>query len=186
MTTVYSIGHSSLPIQALLDRLAEHRIDVVVDVRSKPYSPRFPEFDLPVLRQSLEATGVRYVHLPQLGGRPERSEFYDAEGRVLYGRLAESDDFRSGLDRLVSSAGMHRVAVLCSEEDPLRCHRWRLIGTTLEGVGIEMTHIRRDGRLETHRDVTLRDEAEHPEAYQLPLLAADEDHWRSTRPVRSR
>lgn len=185
MTSVYSIGHSSQPVADLLGRLVENEIDAVVDVRSAPYSRRFPDFDLPALRDKLAAAGLRYIHMPELGGRPGDRSFYDADGRVLYSRLAASEAFRAGLERLIKGAEARKVAVLCSEEDPLRCHRWRLIGITLEESGVPMLHIRADGRLETHHDVLLRDEAEHPEAYQLELLGADEtDRWRSTRPVR--
>ena len=185
MTSVYSIGHSSQPVAGLLGRLAEHEINAVVDVRSVPYSRRFPDFDLPTLRERVAATGLRYIHMPELGGRPGGRSFYDADGRVLYSRLAASDAFRAGLERLIKGAATRRVAVLCSEEDPLRCHRWRLIGIMLEKSGVPMLHIRADGRLETHHDVLLRDEAEHPETYQLELLGAeDTDRWRSTRPVR--
>ena len=182
---LYSIGHSTHPLPLVLGLLDSNGIDVVADVRSSPYSRRSPDFDLPNLRDALGLAGVRYVHTPELGGRPQDRSNYDADGHVLYRRLAESQGFRAGVERLIAEASKYRVALLCSEEDPLRCHRWRLIGSALEERGIEVVHLRGDGRPETHRDVLLRDEAEHPEMYQLELLETEEDHWRSTKPVRT-
>ena len=182
---LYSIGHSTHPLTLVLGLLGSNGIEAVVDVRSSPYSRRSPDFDLPNLRDALGMAGVRYVHTPELGGRPQDRSLYDADGHVLYRQLAGSQAFRAGIERLLVEVSEGPVALLCSEEDPLRCHRWRLIGSALDERGVEMIHLRGDGRLETHRDVLLRDEAEHPEMYQLELIESEEDYWRSTKPVRT-
>ena len=185
MAPLYSFGHSTQPLSHVLSLLEANGIQVVVDVRTSPYSRHAPDFDLPNLRDALGMAGVDYLHTPELGGRPQDRSYYDAEGHVLYRQLAGSQAFRAGIERLIAGSGRRQVAVLCAEEDPLRCHRWRLIGTALEERGIEMVHLRGDGRIESHRDVLLRDEAEHPEMYQLELLESAADHWRSTKPVRT-
>lgn len=185
MVEVLSIGHSSHAISRLRELLHAHGVETVVDVRSTPYSQRFPDFALPALRQAVREEGMKYLHMPELGGRPADQRFYDDSGHVLYRRVAESEGFSRGLKRLLKGAEQYRVAVLCSEEDPVACHRWRLIGRAIHQAGSSMLHIRGDGRLETHEQVLRRDEAKHPEAYQLRLLDSDEDQWRSTKPVRS-
>ena len=167
----------------LFELLSDNDIEVVVDVRSSPYPRYHTQFDLPVLRESLAVNRIKYVHIPQLGGRPKARTFYDEDGHVLYARLAESPDFRDGLRRLLTGAEGYRVAVLCSEEDPVSCHRWRLIGRAVEEVGQAMEHLRGDGRIESHRDVLIRDEALHPERYQMQLIESADDQWRSTKPV---
>ncbi|MGI8999102.1 MAG: DUF488 domain-containing protein [Candidatus Limnocylindria bacterium] len=186
MPKLYSIGHSSHALDHLLLLLREHQIEVVVDVRSTPYSHYSPQFAGPALERALRSIRIRYLHMPQLGGRPLDRTFYDEAGHVLYQRVAASETFTQGLNRLLEGAAKYEMAVLCSEEDPIACHRWRLIGRAVEEHGSPMLHIRGDGRTETHRGVLLRDEAEHPEAYQLRLLEAGEDQWRSTKPVRTR
>jgi uncharacterized protein (DUF488 family) len=100
----------------------------------------------------------------ELGGRPEGDEFYDAEDRVLYERVAASPRFLEGIDRLEQAAKRSRIAILCSEEDPTDCHRRLLIGRVLAARGIDLHHVRGDGRVEREADLRQR----HPE--QVPLF----------------
>lgn len=114
---------------------------------------------------------MEYVYLGQeLGGRPEGAENYDAAGHVLYGRLATSEPFREGLERLTALANQRRIAVMCAEEDPGKCHRHLLVGRVLEERGAEVRHIRKDGSI-----------VSSPGQLTLPEHEAD---WRSPRPVR--
>ncbi len=67
------------------------------------------------------------------------------QGHVLYGRLAASPAFQEGIDRVLARAQTQRIALLCSEEDPSRCHRHLLIGRVLRERGVAVSHIRGDG-----------------------------------------
>jgi hypothetical protein len=85
----------------------------------------------------------------RLGGRPDDPALYDAEGRVDYERVRATAAFRAGLDSLLREAGCCPVAMLCSEADPLDCHRGLMIAPALVERGVAPLHIHRDGRFET-------------------------------------
>jgi len=151
---VWTIGHSTHPVDALLELLRGHGIEALADVRSAPYSRHNPQFRRENLRASVEQAGLRYVFLgAELGGRPPEPEFHDASGHVRYDLVRQTKRFRGGLDRLLTGAASYRVAIMCSEEDPARCHRRRLITPALVAAGVEVRHIRGDGRVVAEGDL---------------------------------
>ncbi len=152
---VFTIGHSNHSPEAFLDLLRKHCVDEVVDVRSSPASRHYPQFNHGVLSGALERAGIDYVFLGgELGGRPADRSCYDEDGRVNYGRLAETDLFDDGMGRVVRAADERRVALMCSEKEPLDCHRTLLIAGALEERGVAVEHILADGSAEKH-DETL-------------------------------
>jgi uncharacterized protein (DUF488 family) len=146
---VWTVGHSNHPVDRLIGLLRAARIEVLADVRSQPYSRHNPQFGRENLKTSLEQeAGLRYVFLgAELGGRPPEPEFRDGHGHVRYELVRASERFRGGLDRLLTGAASYRVALMCSEEDPVRCHRRRLITPALMQAGVEVRHLRGDGRV---------------------------------------
>lgn len=178
---VWTIGHSTLAPERFLELLDQNAIGVVADVRSQPYSRFSPHFSREELEATLLKAGVNYVFLGrELGGRPHGADYYDAEGHALYWRMAESEPFAQGLERLLVWARRYRVAMLCSEEDPSVCHRRLLVSRVLHERGVEVRHVRADGRVET--EAALRaGESRHRQA---SLLDPHEDPtWRSPQSV---
>jgi uncharacterized protein (DUF488 family) len=176
---IATIGHSNHSFEAFLQLLKRYDVDAVADARSHPYSSFSPQFDQPKLKDALEAAGIRYVYLgKELGGRPEGNEFYDSNGRALYWKIAESDFFERGLERLESGVNSFRnLALLCSEEDPSICHRHLLIARVLEERGIKVGHIRGDGSIQSERELREAEQAAQP---QLALFAEmQQDTWKS-------
>lgn len=168
--SLFSIGHSNHSIERFLDLVAQNDIQIVADVRSSPYSKYSPWFNKDDLNNALETQGVRYVFLGQeLGGRPADEHLYDDQGYALYDRFLEMDYVQRGLARLMSLIEEgHRVAVLCSEEDPRECHRHRLIAWEMDrSFGIVALHIRGDGSVESELDLRRED--------QPGLFDADEE-----------
>lgn len=154
--TVFTIGHSTHPIEAFIGLLRQHQIEALVDVRSSPYSRFNPQFNKPALEQSLRETGIKYVFLGrELGARSDDPSCYEG-GRVIYARLADTELFRSGLDRVLRGAEQYRVALMCAEKDPLECHRTLLVARALHERGVAIVHILADGRLEPHEDAMTR------------------------------
>ncbi len=144
--TIWTVGHSTHELPVLLDLLRGPGIEVVADIRTQPFSRWNPQFNRERLRAALADAGLSYVFLgAELGGRPPEAEFYDGAGQVRYGAVARTERFNSGLERLLDGAGEHRVAILCSEENPARCHRRLLVGRVLVGRGVEVVHLRGDG-----------------------------------------
>jgi uncharacterized protein (DUF488 family) len=146
---IYTIGHSNLDPSHFRQLLSQHEIEVLVDVRSWPHSRYVQWADAAALPEMLGEAGAKYLFLgKELGGRPEGDEFYDSEGHVIYGRVAEQDSFRQAIQRLERGAEEYRVAIMCSEEDPTNCHRRLLVSKVLIERGMTIAHIRKDGRIE--------------------------------------
>ena len=179
LTRVYSIGHSNHTFEHFASLLRQHEVDCIVDVRSSPWSRYAPQFNREVLGPALAAHGVEYVFLgAELGGRPDGDEFYDDEGHVLYGAVAETSRFKAGIEALEAHAQARLVAIMCSEEDPSDCHRRLLVARVLQGRDAPVGHIRSDGRVKSEADL-------EPAAFQQKLFA-EEEPWRSTQSVSHR
>jgi uncharacterized protein (DUF488 family) len=181
MRTFYTIGHSSHSPEHFVGLLRQHGIQVAADTRSAPYSRYTPQFDREALRDLLAVAGVKYLYLGDaVGGRPRDESCYDAEGRVLYGRVAEQAEFREAVERLQRGADEFRVALLCSEEDPAHCHRRLLISRVLIGEGAEIRHIRGDGAVETDEEVAMRSGKALIELQPALFGELEDASWRST------
>lgn len=180
---LFTIGHSSHPVEVFLDLLRKHDIEVLVDVRSNPYSRVVSHFDSPALKDALSRTHVKYLYLGrELGGRPENPEFYDDRGHVLYFRVAESVLFQEGIERLEAGIAKYRVAIMCSEENPTGCHRRLLIGRVLTSDGYVLHHIRADGRLEVEEVVSSEPGVDGCTQREL-FEAAEASRWKSIRSI---
>jgi hypothetical protein len=154
---LFSIGHSNHDLATFLRLLEGAGVTLVADVRSHPFSRRQPQFDRPELEQGLRERGIVYVFLgDRLGGRPTRLDLYDVGGRVDYDKVRATAAFRAGLEALLRRLEQHTVAMLCSEADPIVCHRGLMIAPALLEQGIEPGHIRRDGTVETSAELEQR------------------------------
>ena len=173
---LWSIGHSNHSTERLIELLEGESIDLVVDVRSQPYSRYSGNFNKDALKTALEAAGIRYRFAGEsLGGRPPEGSMYDAEGHVLYSEMAESERFRTGLDHLLNLADENHVAMMCSEESPIDCHRRLLITRVAEDMGAEIRHIRGDGSCIEERSLAAKLESLEPPT----LFGEEEKPWRS-------
>jgi uncharacterized protein (DUF488 family) len=140
-----------MSLDAFVALLARHGVTAVADVRSVPFSRFTPQFNRDSLEASLRAVDIRYVFLGrELGARSDDPRCYE-NGRVRYDRLARSDIFRQGIQRVLKGAREHRIALMCAEKEPLDCHRTLLVARALDGVGVVVQHILPDGTLESHR-----------------------------------
>jgi len=186
-STAYTVGHSNHSLEAFLDLLKRHGIEVVVDVRSSPYCRYATHFNKEPLQEELRAGRFRYLFLGDvIGGRPDGGAFYDAEGRVLYDRLAESDRFKRGIERLRDGIKTYRVALMCGEEDPAGCHRRLLIGRVLDGEGIGVLHIRGDGRLQSEEELADEEEFRKTKGQKTLFDMEEPDEWKSIQSVSPR
>jgi uncharacterized protein (DUF488 family) len=153
---LYTVGHSNHPIDKFLDLLTGTGISAVADVRSQPFSRRFPQFNKERLAASLSERGIAYVFLgKELGARSDDESCYE-DGRVQYPRLAATPLFKQGIDRVLTGAEKFRVALMCAEKEPLDCHRTLLVSRALERRGASIAHILADGGVETHGEAMMR------------------------------
>jgi uncharacterized protein (DUF488 family) len=185
---VYTIGHSIHGLEKFISLLNATRIEVLVDIRSEPYSRKVPHFNKDNLEKEIKKRGLKYLFLgKELGGRPSERQFYDLEGFVLYSKIAESPDFKVGLERLLNGLEKFRVALMCSEENPMNCHRRLLVGRVLASVGVEVLHIRGDGSIQSEEEILMNEYARNGDMNQQSLFASEEaPEWKSTQSVLQR
>ncbi len=165
-----------------MELLRGSRIEVVADVRSVPYARYTSHFSQAALRSLLARAGLEYAFLGrELGGRPPEREWYDNDGHVLYGKLARTPRFDSGLARLREVAGAQRTTMMCSEENPAECHRRLLVARALleRDPTATVAHIRGDGTIVDEADLDRAADSHQ----QLGLFGEEEQPWKSARSV---
>lgn len=154
--TVFTVGHSTHPIEAFIALLKQHGITALADVRSAPYSRFNSQFNKDALERALKEQGIKYVFVgKELGARSEDSSCYK-NGRVRYPLLARTALFRQGIERVLKGSQDYRIALMCAEKEPLECHRTLLVARALDDMGVPIQHILADGRLEPHGEAMLR------------------------------
>jgi len=151
---IFTVGHSTHPLEAFLELLSAHEIRALADVRSFPGSRRYPQFNQAALRQALASTGIEYHWIGELGGRRRGVKdsphiAWEHPAFRSYADYAETGDFSRGLDELIALARRLRTAYMCAEGLWWRCHR-RLISDRLLLAGWRVTHILPDGKLSGH------------------------------------
>ena len=150
---LFTLGHSNQEMSDFLGTLLRHEIKVVCDVRSRPGSFRFPQFNREPLEARLTVAKIRYEFCgEQLGGRPLDPQFYLPNGLVDYSKRRRAPAFLAAIDKAVALSRERKTAILCAEEDPLHCHRFLLICPALVARGVAPVHLRRAGAAETQRD----------------------------------
>ncbi|MEP7357306.1 MAG: DUF488 domain-containing protein [Anaerolineales bacterium] len=144
---VLTIGHSTRTLEAFVSLLQAHGVTRVVDIRTVPRSRHNPQFNRDTLPASLGALGINYAHLPGLGGlRRARADSPDTNAGWRnssfrgYADYMQTPEFRAALEALVQVARDERVALMCAEAVPWRCHR-SLIADALTVRGIPVEHI---------------------------------------------
>lgn len=171
--TLYTIGHSNLPKEDFLAHLRQHNITVLVDVRSKPASRFVPHFNKKALDAYLKENGIEYrFEGDALGGRPKDQSVYRAQSLpenkpkgkdfmqlVDYEAVMKTEWYQAGVRHLLeivteTTSKRGNVAIMCSEGNPMECHRHHLIARSLldpivkviSGI-TSIQHIERDGSL---------------------------------------
>jgi uncharacterized protein (DUF488 family) len=190
---IYTIGHSNLSIEALIDLLQQHGITALADVRSHPYSRYLPHFSQSALKTALLQHNIRYVFLgKELGARPNNPDCY-VDGKALYERIVATELFSVGIQRLVKGAETYKIALMCAEKDPITCHRAILVCQNLRDFQLEIAHILNDGSLESHNHLEERlldlhglSDAEQNKPKQLSLFDAIESIDTAIRPKQER
>ena len=178
---IFTIGHSNHPLEKFVRLLQANAIQVLVDVRSAPYSKHNPQFNLNEISTQIPKVEIRYVYAgKELGGRPTDPDCYkndlgsepdhDYLHEVNYPEVMKRDWFQQGIQRLLELAKSARLCIMCSEEDPAQCHRHHLIAKFLMDTQpeLEIIHIRGDGNLVKASQI--RRTVDDPPSEQLSLF----------------
>jgi uncharacterized protein (DUF488 family) len=153
--TIWTIGHSTTPIDQFIASLAEHAITAVADVRRFPGSRRNPQYGVDALSAALEKAGVQYVPFPDLGGRrtpsagSKNTAWRNASFRG-YADYGETPEFHAATTRLMTLARTDHTTIMCAEALWWRCHR-SIIADHLMASGHHVLHIGSDGVATPHR-----------------------------------
>jgi uncharacterized protein (DUF488 family) len=154
MGQILTIGHSTHDIEAFIALLQGRGVEVLADVRRYPSSRRMPWFGAAPLAAALDGAGIRYVHLPELGGRRNPLPGSPNGGWRVgqfqgYADHMASEEFAAGMERLLALAEEHPAALMCAEAQWWRCHR-RLLSDALLARCWDVVHIDARGRAEPH------------------------------------
>lgn len=176
-SSFYTAGHGAFSSpRDLVEQVRAFHLPVthVADVRSVPFSRHQPSFNRPVLQDSLPPLGLIYVYLGDtLGGSPPNGECRFPDGRVDYDAYRRTSLFAEGAARLERARVRGFVPLLlCSEADPARCHRSRMIGTHLRLVGHSVAHLHSDGSIESQADLEDRLSGHQPDLFGSAAFAA--------------
>ncbi len=153
-TIILTVGHSTRTLDEFIALLRAHEVTRVVDVRTVPRSRHNPQFNKDSLPDSLSKAGLGYIHMPGLGGlRHARPDSLNAGWRNAsfrgYADYMQTPEFEENLERLIELAKKDRIAIMCAEAVPWRCHR-SLIGDALTVRGIRAEDIMSLTRRQVH------------------------------------
>ncbi len=152
---LYTIGYAAFDsFEEFLEPLKFFKINSIIDVRSKPFSSRYPDYNQDVLRKKLKDAGILYVPMPDLGVHPSNENFF-RNGTPDWELIAQSKAFRGSIGRVKKGMEMYRCCLLCAEKEPQNCHRAILIGRYLRR-SVPMLHIEAQGGLTDTVVVELR------------------------------
>jgi uncharacterized protein (DUF488 family) len=152
---VFTIGHSTRELATLIAMLRAHGIEKLIDVRTMPRTRKNPQFNRDTLPDALQAAGIGYTHMAGLGGlrhaRPDsvNTGWHNASFRG-YADYMQTPAFADNIEQLIAHAGKQRIALMCAEAVPWRCHR-SLIADALAARGIAVCHIMSEKRADPHR-----------------------------------
>jgi uncharacterized protein (DUF488 family) len=175
---VLTIGHSTLPLEEFIEILQAHGVTLVADVRTVPRSRHNPQFNRDTLPGVLAAAGLKYVHLAGLGGlRHARADSVNAGWRNAsfrgFADYMQTPEFAKNLQELIQLAAEARVALMCAEAVPWRCHR-SLIADALLVRGVTVTHIMSRKSSQAHRLTPFAKLAGSRLSYPAPATEAEE------------
>ena len=154
MTTIYTIGHSTRPIEEFISLLKNNGVTRLIDIRTVPRSRYNPQYEQAALETSLPDAGIEYRYMKDLGGlRPKVKDSINMgwhnESFRNYADYMQTDAFAAGIKELIAVAEQSPTAIMCAEAVPWRCHRL-LVGDALVARDIEVLDIMSDTSTKPH------------------------------------
>lgn len=149
---LFTIGYSPYDRDSFLSVLKKYKITAVADVRSLPFSQFKPEFNRDQLSEFLEKNEIVYVFLGDVCGGKIEDKSCQVNGKIDYVLAAKNQKFNECLKRIINGMDKFKIALMCSEKDPIMCHRTILICRNLTSCCITIKHLLSDGTFEDHKD----------------------------------
>ena len=155
--TVYTIGYSCFSPDRFIRTLREHQISLVVDVRSQPYSQRFPDYNKEHLAKTLKGFGIYYRNYAKEFGARQEDRAYYPRGYLDFELFSQSPPFQEGYTRLVESMKQgYRFTLMCAEKDPFNCHRTFLVARPFYEAGYRVLHLMPESKTVPHAEIEQR------------------------------
>lgn len=172
-----TIGYGKTDIQKFIAILLRYKVNFIADVRTKPYSRFNSEYNKEALKEELAKHNISYKWLGKLiGGRPDDDTVYDIDGVVDYEKQAKTEPFLNGLQELEELSVPNNVAIMCSEGDPLRCHRFLAISRQLAKRDYKVVHILDERNYIAQAELEAKLVKQHfGDVFQLDLFTNQED-----------
>ena len=173
---LYTIGHSQHDIDYFISMLKKYGINHVLDVRSTPYSQFASNYNRENIKAVLEMEDIKYTFMGDFfGARPVDRALYFSDGYLDFDKTRKSSKFQRGMYNVIK--GIHDgnyIALMCTEKDPIECHRAIMVSRTFYEYGIDVEHILEDGSLQSHDELNHRLlEMYFPDRYQISLFSEE-------------
>ncbi len=151
MKEIFTIGHSSHNIEVFLGLLNRHDVNCIADVRSMPYSKYTSQYNKEGLARILKSNGILYIFLgKELGARQEDKSLYTPEGYLDFEKVSKTEIFQASIERLKTGIDKgFKVALMCSEKDPIDCHRNIMVAREFRKDSYGVSNILDDGNLQS-------------------------------------
>ena len=167
---LYTVGHSNQSQEEFLELLKSHDVNCIVDVRSVPASKYTPQFNMEPLKWFLKNHDIQYLHFgDEFGAR--RTDCLDADEQVNFEMAVETPNFKRGVERLMKGLERgFRISLMCSEANPLECHRFSLVSRYFYDHGLDVQHILKGAELASHKvlEDEMIQEYLHAKKHRLP------------------
>ena len=157
MDKIFTIGHSTHTIDKFISMLKQHNVNTIVDVRSVPYSRFNSQYNQEGLKAKLKENGICYVFMGQeLGARYEDESLLFEDGKVDFKKVQNTENFLKGVERLKKGIQKgYSISLMCSEKNPIECHRFGLVSEYLSKNDFEIAHIT-PNEVITQKDLELK------------------------------
>lgn len=148
---IYTIGHSNHDLDYFTLLLRKYNINCLVDVRNVPFSKYVPQYNKDTIKNYLNRLGIYCIYMgEELGAIRDDKSLLSPDGYVDFCLLSQTDFFKRGLERIKKGCGKgYIIGIMCTEKDPIDCHRSILISRKLKEQGYNLLHILPDGSLES-------------------------------------
>lgn len=152
MSFIYTIGHSNYDSNYFMEMLLKFKVNTVVDVRSVPFSKYVPHFNKDNIKTLLNNYGIHHIYMgEELGIIKDDDCLLSKDGYLDFEKVKKTNLFKNGIARIIDGFSKgYTIAIMCTEKDPMNCHRSILIGRELHNEKYTIAHILTDGSMETH------------------------------------
>lgn len=140
---LFTVGHSTYDLEYFLELIKYYNINCIVDVRSTPYSKYSSQFNLESIRTFLKLNNIAYIYMgKEFGARRSDRKLYANEGYLDFEKVKEDNDFKLGIRRIEDGIEKgYNIAFMCTEKNPIECHRCILVGKNLKDLGHKVLNI---------------------------------------------